>query len=199
MEQAERELVSRAQAGDGAAFGELVERYLQAVYRVVYRLLLDQADAEDVVQETFLRAYRYLPRYQPEREFRHWLYAIAVNECHRFRSRWRRMELVPLEETFPDPTWQSSPERTALYHELTGEVRKAMQKLSAQQRAALVLMEVEGLSSTEAGEVLGCSATTARAHLFRAKQRLRRELRAYLEPEPAEGKWTMSLGEAERG
>lgn len=199
MEQAERELVSRAQAGDSAAFGELMERYLSAVYRVAYRLLLDQADAEDVVQETFLRAYRYLPRYQPEREFRHWLYAIAVNECHRFRSRWRRVEPLPLEETVPDSTWQSSPEQVALSQELSREVRKAVQKLSTQQRAALVLMEVEGLSSAEAGEVLGCSDTTARAHLFRAKQRLRRELRAYLEPEPAEGKWSMPLGETGRG
>jgi RNA polymerase sigma-70 factor (ECF subfamily) len=187
MELTEQQLITRAQAGDGEAFGELVQRYQRPVYRLAYRILLHHADAEDVVQETFLRAYRYLQSFDARRDFQHWLYAIAVNECHRLRRWLGRLPVVELDESLPDPAWASSPERVYAQRELGEEIQRALLKLSPHQRTALILSEVEGLKSAEVAEVLGCSATTARAHLFRARQNLRKALRGYLEePEPTQ-------------
>lgn len=180
LEEAERQLVRRAQAGEGEAFGELVRRYQRPVYRLAYRLLMHHADAEDVVQETFVRAYRYLQSFDPRRSFQRWLYAIAVRECHRLQRREGRLSVVELDESLPDPAWVSSPERVYAHRELGAEIQRALLKLSWHQRTALILSAVEGLPSAEVAEVLGCSATTARIHLFRARKNLRRALHAYL-------------------
>ena len=185
MDLADQQLIIQAQAGDGEAFGELVQRYQRRVYRMVYRILMHHADAEDVVQETFLRAYRYLRSFDVSRDFRRWLYAIAVNECHRLRRGLSRLPVVELDESLPDPAWTSSPEDVYAQRELGAEVQRALLKLSHHQRTALILAEVEGLKSAEVAEILGCSATTVRAHLFRARKNLRKALRNYLgEPEP---------------
>lgn len=181
MEQAEQQLIHRAQAGEGEAFGELVRRYQQPVYRLAYRLLMHHADAEDVVQETFIRAYRYLPSFDPRRSFQRWLYAIAVHECHRLRRGAGRLPVVELDESLPDPAWASSPERVYAQQELGKEIQQALLKLSWHQRTALILSAVEGLPSAEVAEILGCSAPTARIHLFRARKNLRRALRSYVQ------------------
>lgn len=181
LEEAERQLVLQAQAGEGEAFGELVRRYQRPVYRLAYRLLMHHADAEDVVQETFLRAYRYLQSFDPRRSFRRWLYAIAVRECHRLQQREGRLSVVELDESLPDPAWGSSPDRVYAHRELGAEIQRALLKLSWHQRTALILSAVEGLPSAEVAEVLGCSAPTARIHLFRARKNLRRALHGYLE------------------
>jgi RNA polymerase sigma-70 factor (ECF subfamily) len=181
MDIAEQELIAKAQAGDGEAFREVVKRYQQAVYRLAYRFLLHHDDAEDVVQETFVRAYLKLHTFDRRRGFRAWLYTIAVHECRRVarhRIRWAAVE--PLDEGIPDPAWASSPEQAYARRDLAREVRRAVLRLSLRQRAALILMEVEGLSSEEAGQIIGCSPATARTHLHRAKERLRQELWEYV-------------------
>jgi RNA polymerase sigma-70 factor (ECF subfamily) len=179
--EAEQQLVRRAQAGEEEAFGALVQRYQRPVYRLAYRLLMHHADAEDVVQETFLRAYRYLPSFDPQRSFRRWLYAIAVRECHRLQRGRGRLPVVELDESLPDPAWASSPEQVYAQRELGAEIQRALLTLSWHQRTALILSAVEGLPSAEVAEVLGCSAPTARIHLFRARKNLRRALHRYLE------------------
>lgn len=183
MDVSDRELVSKVRAGDRAAFGELMRRHQQAVYRVAYRLLLNHADAEDAVGEIFLRAYRYLHTFDSEQDFRHWLLAIAVRQSCTARRQRERHPVESLEESIPAPAGSSSPERSYAERELAEQIRRSLGVLPAHQRAAFVLVEVEGLTSPEAGKILGCSAATVRTHLYRAKQRLREELREYLDEE----------------
>lgn len=114
-----------------------------------------------------------------------WLYTIAVQECSRAarqQAHWTAVE--SLDESMSDPAWTSSPEEAYARRDLAAKVRRAALLLSPRQRAALILMEVEGLSSEEAGRIIGCSPATARTHLHRAKDHLRRQLREYIEGTP---------------
>jgi RNA polymerase sigma-70 factor (ECF subfamily) len=179
-------LVARAQAGDLRAFEELVERHRRRIYSLAYRMTSTHEDADDIMQETFVRAYMNLRRFDLARPFANWLYTIAANLCldrqrraqREKRVDWERIEDTSLESA-PTPTL--SPERAVQNGELRGELHSAISRLPARQRAALVLFEVEGLKITEVAELMQCSEGAVKSTLHRARRRLRDELRDYVE------------------
>lgn len=183
---AEVGLIRRARQGDRAAFDELMTRYQRPVYGFVYRLVGDRDDAAEVTQEAFVRAWRFLGRFDPARPFRPWLYAIAANRAASRRERDKKRETVGLDEAGAEPVATDNPHGELAREELSAEVQAAIRQLSRQQREAIVLVELEDLTAAEAGEVMGIEAVTVRQHVFRGKKRLRELLAAYVERGVAE-------------
>ena len=177
----EETLVRRAQTGDRAAFDELVLRYQRPVYGFVFHLVGSPDDAAEVTQDVFVRAWRYLGRFDARRPLRPWLYTIASNRAATQRRHAAPRETVPLEEAGPEPTAPDNVAGRLEQAELSREVRQAIGQLSPQQREAIVLVELEDLTAVQAAEVMGCGAVTVRQHVFRAKKRLRELLAAYVE------------------
>ena len=180
--------VVRARAGDHAAFETLVSRHEAAVFRICRRLLADREDALEASQETFLRAFRGLPRFRGAASFRTWLIGIAVNACRSrlvTAERRARRHTVGLEaETadgeaavelpLPDPA--PSPEARALGSELRRALLGALAAVSAEHREVLVLREIEGLDYAEIAAMLGVAVGTVKSRLARARAALRAEL-----------------------
>ena len=185
----DRALVAGARSGDGDAFRALVERHSRSLFRLAFRMTGNRQDAEDVVQEALLRAYRQLGRFDERASFGTWLYRIATNcSLDLVRARKRRNEHFAVPEdgaadpvtTLPalDPT----PERTALSGELRQRVAEAMNELSETERAAFVLRHYEGMHIEEVGRVLDCQPGAAKHSVFRAVQKLRRALEPIVSP-----------------
>jgi RNA polymerase sigma-70 factor, ECF subfamily len=176
-------LMVRVGSGDQSAYRELSERHLRAILRYCARMLGDAAEAEDVVQETFLRLWQQAARYQPRgTKPSTWLYRIAHNLCiDRIRKR------KPQDASALDR--QSSGDRPGALldrKEVALKVQAALASLPERQRAALVLMHYEGLSQLEAAEVLGCRVHALESLLQRARRGLREELARWYEHAPQE-------------
>jgi RNA polymerase sigma-70 factor (ECF subfamily) len=173
MEDSDLAAIARAQAGDSEGFRVLVERHSRRVFRLAYRMTGNQDDAEDVVQETFLRACRQLSAFQGRCAFSSWIYRIAAN-CALDLIRGRR----PLEPEIvatlasADP----APDRVVFNDEVRQRVEEAMGLLTGLERAAFVLRHHEGLSSEQLGQTLGIAPGAAKQAVFRAVQKLRRAL-----------------------
>jgi len=154
-------LIRRVLAGEPDAFAGLVAAHGRVVYRLAYRILGEASAAEDAVQETFLRAYRFLGRYDERAEFSTWLHRIAVNAAidqTRRRRRERSVEPHPAsagEPAFDPPSEEPSPERRALAAELGRRTREALGELTPTERAAFVLRHYEGRSIPEIASALG--------------------------------------------
>ena len=182
MEHADRALVERTRTGDAEAFRGLVDRHSRGLFRLAYRMTGNETDAEDVVQESFLRAYRQLHKFDERASFGTWLYRIAVNcALDLVRSRKRRAEQQPAEDSREDPiaavaSGGPGPDRLALSGELRERVAAAMNELSAAERSAFVLRHFEGMRIEEVSRVLGCQPGAAKHSVFRAVQKLRRAL-----------------------
>ena len=176
--------VALARDGDSEAFRALVERHGRAVYRLALRMTGDASDAEDVVQETFLKAYRQLGRFESRANFGTWLHRIAVNcSIDLIRSRRHRevahdaADLDGFGAPAPDDS-RPSPERLTLSAEVQARVQGAMSSLSAMERAAFALRHFEGQSIEEISRALGLKANATKHSIFRAV----RKMRAALEP-----------------
>ncbi len=179
-------LVARAQAGDLRAFEKLVERHRRRIYNLAYRMTCKHEDADDILQETFVRAYASLRRFDPSRPFANWLYTIAVNLCLDRQRRWRREKQVAwetVEELGLGGAAASvpGPAQEAENGELRSRIEDAISRLPDRQRAAVVLFEVEGLKINEVAELMDCSEGAVKSTLHRARRRLRDELREYIE------------------
>ncbi|WP_028104089.1 sigma-70 family RNA polymerase sigma factor [Pseudoduganella violaceinigra] len=184
----DRELVERARAGERAAFDQLVGRYQRRLLRLVLRLLRDQAEAEDVVQETFLRAYRALPRFRGEAAFFTWLYRIALNGARNAILRRRQRgapALLPSQAPAPEI---GTPESMLLSKQVMLAIDAALEALPLELRTAIVLREIEGLSYEEIGEIMECPLGTVRSRLFRAREAIARRLRPLLDL-PVDQRW----------
>ncbi|HLK20282.1 MAG TPA: sigma-70 family RNA polymerase sigma factor [Bryobacteraceae bacterium] len=180
--------VERARAGDSDAFRLLVEQHSRSIFRLAFRMTGNEQDAEDVVQETFLRAYKQLDRYEARSSFSTWLFRIASNyslDLIRMRKRHEEKrergsrELGSEEErdilqniAMDTP----GPERQAYGSQVRDRVNEALNELSAQERTAFVLRHFEGLSIEEIGASLGTGANATKHSIFRAVQKLRRNL-----------------------
>lgn len=175
----ERELVGRAQAGDLAAFEELVGMHADRLYTVVLRLVGDRGEAEDVVQETLLRAWRGIGRFQRRAMIFTWLYRIAVNESNRaLERRLRGGTIVPVDEEavqVPAPVHER-PANRAEQHELRDALELAIANLAPPYRTALVLRDVEGLSTREAAEIAGVGEAAFKSRLHEARLKVRASL-----------------------
>ena len=194
MEEIDGGAVVRAQSGDGDAFRLLVERHSRNVFRLAYRMTGNEQDAEDVVQETFLRAYKQLHNYEARSSFATWLYRIASNyslDLIRMRKRHndRREPAAPegerdVFETIPANA--PGPDRLVFSGQVQQRVNDAMNELSEQERAAFVLRHYEGLSIDEIGRMLGTSINATKHSIFRAVQKLRRALEPLVSPAGSE-------------
>jgi RNA polymerase sigma-70 factor (ECF subfamily) len=169
-------LVRRIQAGDVAAFDELLTRYRKPVLNFVYRLLGDATEAEDVAQDVFVRAYRHIRDYQPKVKVSTWLFAIARNAAlDRLRYR-QRHPTAPLDAA-PEPAAVS---REVELRETGAQIADAVATLPEDQRTAIVLAEYHDLSYAEIAEIMECSVKSVESRLYRAKATLREKLRGFL-------------------
>lgn len=173
LQLAEDTLVSQAVSGDPAAFAQLVESYQAPVYNLAYRLLGSEIEAEDVAQETFLRAYSHLDSYQPTRSFRTWLLSIAAHICI---DQLRHAGVLHIEGLGAyEPTSETQdPETTALTKERDRELRHLLRHLSPQSRQLIVLRYWYDLSYKEIGRIVGLSENAVKSRLHRARHQLAR-------------------------
>jgi len=185
MPQTDAATVALARDGNSEAFRALVERHSRAVYRLAHRMTGNPSDAEDVVQETFLKAYRQLGRFESRANFGTWLHRIAVNcSIDLIRSRPHREaahDAADLEEIGTpgtQDTTQRTPERLMLSTEVQDRITEAMSTLSQRERAAFVLRHFEGHSIDDISRSLGLKANATKHSIFRAV----RKMRAALEP-----------------
>ena len=182
-------LVERAQAGDRGAFDLLVAKYQRRLMRLVSRLIHDQAEAEDVVQETFIKAYRALRHFRGEAAFYTWLYRIGINTAkNMLASQGRRAaagvaqydKAAPLEDSDRLRDIET-PEAMFASKQIAITVHSAMDGLPVELRTAIVLRELEGLSYEEISEVMACPIGTVRSRIFRAREAIAEKLRPFLE------------------
>lgn len=170
----EHELLARARAGDSYAFDTLAREYAPQVYRLALRMLGDEDEAEDLLQETMVRAFRGLRSFRGDASFGTWLYAIASNRCLTRRN-WRKRQLATV--TFDDLRDPGSsivdPEEQLINREHSLRVQRLLNALPSPMRLLIVLRYIEGLSCHEIAQVLGCTTETVRVRLFRARAAFR--------------------------
>jgi RNA polymerase sigma-70 factor (ECF subfamily) len=189
VEQSDLELVRRVQKGERGAFDLLVLRYQHKVVKLVARLLRDPAEAEDVAQEAFVKAYRALGSFRGDSAFYTWLYRIAVNTARNtMASRQRRpldyeADLSESEQSVVDSRMRhvDTPEAVVLSDEIQRTVTDAIEALPEDLRTAIVLREVEGLSYEEIAEAMDCPVGTVRSRIFRAREAIDRNLKPLLD------------------
>ncbi len=183
------ELVRRAQAGNTEAFEELVRRYERKVYNITYRMLGNEQDASEALQDAFLRAYRFLPKFQFKSSFYTWLYRIATNvSLSRLRGR-ERVETVSLDQPVGEsgdialdiPDYKYTPERLMQQRELRQALQDAVSELPEDYRSVVVLRDLEDLSNEEVSKVLKLSVAAVKSRLHRGRLVLREKLAKYLE------------------
>jgi len=182
-------LVERVQRGDKKAFELLVSKYQRKLMRLVSRLVYDQAEAEDVVQEAFIKAYRALPNFRGESAFYTWLYRIGINTAkNHLVTQGRKAPTstdadVDEAEGFADADGLkdiNTPESLLLSKQIAQTVNAAMHALPEELRNAITLREIEGLSYDEIAEVMLCPIGTVRSRIFRAREAIADKLRPLL-------------------
>jgi len=181
MEMSDRGAVAAVRAGDREAFRLLVEKHSRSIFKLAFRMTHNEQDAEEVVQETFLRAYRKLGDFESRADFGTWLYRIAANCSYDLLGRRKRHQGdTPLEneegEELPLASANPGPERMALSGELREKLAAAMEELTPVERSAFVLRHFEGQSIEEIGGTLGLKANATKNSIYRAVQKLRRAL-----------------------
>jgi RNA polymerase sigma-70 factor (ECF subfamily) len=184
-------LVRRALEGDREAFGELADRHAAGVYHLALQMLRHPAEAEEVLQDTFLAAYKRLGTFRGESRFKTWLYQIATNHARmKLRRRRRAPETVELEEwSLPEPVrpWRDLPAEAFERLELRRLLTESLESLPEIYRTAFWLRDVEGLSNQEVADVLGLTLPAVKSRVLRARLALRDRLAPYLE-ESADGR-----------
>jgi RNA polymerase sigma-70 factor (ECF subfamily) len=188
---AEMDLVRWAQRGDLKAYDELVQRYQERIYATVYHMTSNHEDANDLAQDSFIKAYQALKSFKGGSSFYTWLYRIAVNKTINFlkqRKNRTHMSLNDLDfntENNPDLVAlisEKTPRRDAGLKELQEKLNAALLKLSEPHRLVVVLHDVQGQSHEEIAEVMECNIGTVRSRLFYARQQLQSLLADYLKP-----------------
>jgi len=179
MADADAELVLQSQNGDPAAFETLIRNHQHMVHSLTFRMTGSLADAEDLAQETFIRACDQIGEFRGASKFSTWLYRIAVNTCLNWRQSEARRCQLQAKAAGEMSAYQAGGED--LPGDQANEVQAALLKLPAKQRAAIVLTIYDGLNHAEAARVLGCPETTVSWRVFAAKRKLKRWLSASAE------------------
>jgi len=178
-------LVRRVQRGDKSAFDLLVRKYQHKVVKLVMRYMRDPADAEDVAQEAFIKAYRALPQFRGDSAFYTWLYRIAINTAkNAIVSRGRSPIDYDLDLQNPEESYEAqsrladtaTPEALVLTEEIRSIVNAAIGALPEDLRTAIVLRELEGMSYEEIAASMDCPVGTVRSRIFRAREAIDRKL-----------------------
>ena len=190
MPQTDAAAVALARDGDSEAFRALVERHSRAVFRLAHRMTGNASDAEDVVQETFLRAYKQLGRFESRANFGTWLHRIAVNcSIDLIRARPYReashdtADLEHFGAAEAADAGRASPERLMLSTEVQNRITSAMSALSQMERAAFVLRHFEGQSIDEISRALGLKTNATKHSIFRAVKKMRVALEPFVAPD----------------
>lgn len=181
-------LVEEARAGEARAFAELTRRYRPRIHAFALQLTGDPSDAEDIAQDTFLQAFRRLPEFRAASEFYTWIYRIALHLGLNVRRRNARRRCEPLDDPRVELAVAADaggdPRRAAELRQIYARLLVTLDGLPASQRAAVVLVALQGLSHEEAGRVLACRAGTVAWRLHRARRQLGAALRAAVPPTP---------------
>jgi RNA polymerase sigma-70 factor (ECF subfamily) len=185
----DQELVVRGQQGDKKAFDLLVLKYQLRLSKLVSRFLRNQSDVPDVVQESFIKAYRALPNFRGESAFYTWLYRIAINTAKNHlvaQSRKSPANSIDVQdaEDYGASEWlkeYATPEREALATELETTINQAMGELPSDLREAITLREIEGLSYEDIAAVMDCPIGTVRSRIFRAREAIDSKLEPILD------------------
>jgi RNA polymerase sigma-70 factor, ECF subfamily len=189
LDDTDQQLVERVQAGDKAAFNLLVLKYQHRVLKLVSRFVNDAAEAEDVAQEAFLKAYRALASFRGDSAFYTWLYRIAINTAKNALVSSRRRP-VDFDLDLQDPEQYDrqaklkeadTQEGVLLTEEIRTVVERAMEQLPDDLRTAIVLRELEGLSYEEIAEAMDCPVGTVRSRIFRAREAIDKKLKPLLD------------------
>jgi RNA polymerase sigma-70 factor (ECF subfamily) len=186
----EAELLTAAQAGDRHAFGRLVRLHQRRVHACAVQMLGDGGDADDAVQETFVRAWRAIDRFDGRSQLSTWLYRVCVNVCLNHLRRRKRGDAADLAdprvpEPTADPTQGDTDPRHALEaRQLSSRITSALEGLSESLRTTVILVLVHGMPQKEAAEVLGCSEGTIAWRIHEARRRLRLVLADEAESDP---------------
>lgn len=191
--EADQLLVERVQSGDKQAYGLLVAKYQRKLLRLVSRLVRDPAEAEDVAQEAFIKAYRALPSFRGESAFYTWLYRIGVNTAKNWlvANGRRAPTSTELDNEEAESYGESdllrdvdTPERLLMTKQIGNTVNAAMAELPEELRTAITLREIDGLSYEEIAEVMDCPIGTVRSRIFRAREAIAAKLRPLLDTAP---------------
>jgi RNA polymerase sigma-70 factor (ECF subfamily) len=187
----EADLVARLKAGDQSAYAELVERHSPTIYNVALRMMNDREEAEEVLQETFLSAFRAVGRFEGRSQLGTWLYRIAYNAAL-MRLRKRQLPTTSIDEPFQNEEgdqiprqlvdWTARPDEILLTGELRGVLDMAAAALPETLRVVFTLRDIEGLSTAETADVLGLTETNVKVRLHRARLALRERLTHYFAP-----------------
>jgi RNA polymerase sigma-70 factor, ECF subfamily len=185
----DRELVSRARAGDFTAFEALVALYARRIYSLAMRIVGQREDAEEVVQQTFLSVIEHLAEFREESQFSTWLMRIAMNHALGLLRKRRRQRTMPLAEveseengydSIPRPEfiaqWRETPEQIASRHETQRLLQEALNELVEKYRVVFVLRDIQGLSTHDTARELGISEANVKVRLLRARLMLRERL-----------------------
>ena len=176
MADADADLVVQTQKGSPAAFEELVRQHQRMIHSLTFRMTGSLADAEDLAQETFIRAYEQIGTFRGTSKFSTWLYRIAVNTCLNWRQSEARRSQLHASCAEEMSVRHINGENPAGENGACQQVQSALLKLPAKQRAAVVLTTYDGLNHAEAAQVLGCSETTVSWRVFAARRKLKRWL-----------------------
>lgn len=193
----DQQLVERVQRGDQRAFALLVEKYQRKLGRLLGRMIRDPAEVEDVVQESFIKAYRALPNFRGDSAFYTWLYRIGINTAkNHLVAMGRRPNLtgdieVEDAENFEDGDelrTVDTPESELMTKEIAKTVSDAMEALPEELKSAISLREIEGLSYEEIASLMNCPIGTVRSRIFRARESISEKLRPLLDT-PQDKRW----------
>ena len=189
-EESDLVLVKRVQRGDKSAFDLLVRKYQHKVVKLVLRYVRNPAEAEDIAQEAFIKAYRALPQFRGDSAFYTWMYRIAINTAkNSLASRDRSPIAYDLDLTDPEESHSvqtklqdpDTPEGMALTEEIRGIVNSAIEGLPEELKTAIVLRELDGLSYEEIAAAMDCPVGTVRSRIFRAREAIDKRLREVFE------------------
>jgi RNA polymerase sigma-70 factor (ECF subfamily) len=191
----DQQLVQRVQQGDRRAFDLLVLRYQQRIVKLIMRYVRDPAEAQDVAQEAFIKAYRALPGFRGESAFYTWLYRIAINTAKNHLAALQRKP-VDYEVDLQDPANyelnaqlrdEETPEGLAMQEELRRTVERTIASLPEDLRTAIMLREIDGLSYEEIASAMDCPVGTVRSRIFRAREAIDRSIDAMTGAKPVVG------------
>jgi RNA polymerase sigma-70 factor (ECF subfamily) len=180
----ETEMISRCQKGDQEALKEIFDKYHKKVYRIAYGVVRHREEALDIVQEVFIKLFRSIKNFKGKSLFYTYLYRMVMNTAIDHARKTGKQFISSLDEegSFePSDELEKGPERILLQKELEERVKGAMEKLPAEQRAALIFRDVEGLSYQEMAEAMGCSIGTVMSRLHYGRKRIQELLKDYVE------------------
>jgi RNA polymerase sigma-70 factor, ECF subfamily len=184
----EADLVAKSRDGDARSFSELVRRYEGKIFRLAQHVTQNREDAEDVLQETFMKAYEHLDQFQGNSKFYTWIVRIAVNQALMKLRRRKTDRSVSLDETIDTgedtvvreiAAWDEDPEARFSREELGGILQTAIQSLEPPYRSVFVLRDIDELSTEETADALGLSVPAVKSRLLRARLQLREKLTRY--------------------